>query len=190
MREYFQYVIAHHPLCNHYGDHVYSIRGRKICRGCTCQYSGIVSGLVITLVGNYYSWWLTVTDFILGLILYAMIAPTVFFSLFNIKYHWIKDISRFMLGIAITWSFILFILTTSNLIRLWILINFLPGTVFFCYLRDKRNSEICMKCEEYSTKPYCSGLEAYVTAGDVKYDEETTEKMNVPIPLNLQQLKE
>ena len=65
------YRISHHPLCDNFNEHVYQIRGRKICRGCTMQYSGIIFAFLLVFLGSlpFINFWPR-NEFQIGIILY------------------------------------------------------------------------------------------------------------------------
>jgi len=190
MRQYIQYVLAHHPLCDNYRSHVYIIAGRKICRGCLCQYTGVIAGMIIPFIVILLDWWTGMTDIQIGVILYILITPSVFTGLLDTEKRKFKDVARFLLGVAFTWSFILLIVTSNNIVRLWILVNFIPGAIFFSYLRGRRNEKTCQQCTEISDRPYCSGLGDYSRALDVIYPENKQEMIIITSSLEMREIKE
>ena len=122
------YRISHHPLCDNFSEHVYLIRGQKVCRGCTMQYSGMIFAFLFVIIGSFpiIDFWATWSDFQIGILLYFLIIPTLL-TAFIINNRKFKDVARFMLGMAFTIAFILFIFSPNFLVKAFILINFLPG---------------------------------------------------------------
>lgn len=157
------YRISHHPLCNNFSDHTYNINGRKVCRGCFMQYSGMILSLFIILLGSLPSLqlWNRLNEIEVGLIIYLMILPT-FITAFIIKNRKMKDFARFMLGASFTIAIIQFVFTPSVFIKIWIALNFIPGYLYLNRRRAKKNEEICHLCPEYGNIPYCSGYQIYV----------------------------
>lgn len=156
------YRLSHHPLCTNYSEHVYIIRGRKVCRGCLMQYSGMISSFIIVTMGNLpiFKWWTGLTEIQVGLVLYAMVIPTLI-TTFLLDNREIKDVARFLLGASFTIAFIQLIFTPDFLIKGWILINFVPGYIYLNKTRSMKNSDICSACNEFNQMPYCSGYQVY-----------------------------
>lgn len=153
--------VSHHPLCMNFEDHIYHIRGKRICRGCVMQYSGMVISLVIITIGALFSIWSELNEIQIGIVLYLLIIPTIL-TAFLLKNRVLKDIARFMLGISFTVAFLLLIFTPDFLIKGWIVINFIPGYMYLNMRRGEKNSEICENCEEYNNLPNCRGYQTYV----------------------------
>jgi hypothetical protein len=42
-------VLAHHPLCGRFEEHVFVLRGRKVCRGCVTAYPAAITALLAFL---------------------------------------------------------------------------------------------------------------------------------------------
>ena len=154
------YRISHHPLCDHFKDHVYVIRGNKICRGCVMQYSGMIFSFISVSVGYFLGWWVGLTEIQIGFILYILVLPTIL-TAFLVKNRKIKDIARFLLGASFSLAFILLIFTPDWLIKGWILLNFIPGYMYLNKRRAKKNNEVCSQCEEKEKIPNCSGYQIY-----------------------------
>ncbi|MHA1978789.1 MAG: hypothetical protein ACW98I_17945 [Candidatus Hodarchaeales archaeon] len=156
------YRISHHPLCDNFGEHTYLIRGRKVCRGCTMQYSGMVLAFLLVILGslpiiNYWAAW---NEFQIGILLYFLIFPTIL-TAFVIKNRKLKDIARLLLGMAFSVAFLLFIFTPNLFVKGFIIINFLPGYFYLQKRREHKNNEICEECNEYEHFPHCSGYQIY-----------------------------
>ena len=156
------YRISHHPLCDYFGDHVYHIRGRKVCRGCAMQYSGMIFAFVIVILGSLpiFNFWTSTNEIQVGIILYFLVLPTLI-TAFVIKNRKFKDAARFMLGMAFTIAFVVFIFTPNILVKIFIFFNFLPGYIYLQKRREAKNTEICINCDEYERSPYCSGYQIY-----------------------------
>jgi uncharacterized membrane protein len=166
------YRISHHPLCDNFSDHVYLIRGRKVCRGCTMQYSGMILAFLLILFGSLpiINFWRGWNDFQIGILLYILILPTIS-TAFIIKSRKVKDVARFMLGMAFTIAFILFLLTPNLLVKGFIAINFLPGYIYLQKRREIKNNEICEDCSEYEHTPFCSGFQIYTDRESIFFSQ-------------------
>jgi uncharacterized membrane protein len=154
------YRISHHPLCTHFEHHVYQIRGKKICRGCAMQYLGMFCALFIMIIGYPMKWWYGLKEIQIGVLLYLLIIPTVL-TAFLIENRIIKDIARFLLGTSFSIAFVLLIFTPDWIIKIWILINFIPGYMYLNRRRIQKNEEVCLTCSEKDQFPYCSGYQIY-----------------------------
>ena len=90
------YRLAHHPLCSKFDDHLYIIRGKKVCRGCVNLYSGMIAGIILAPIFVFVlniSFWVT---FIATNIMFIFTPISAFLK----PPRWFKDISRFLLGVA------------------------------------------------------------------------------------------
>lgn len=156
------YRISHHPLCDNFGEHVYQIRGRKVCRGCAMQYSGMILAFLVVFLGSLpvTNFWVNWNEFQVGIILYFLIFPTIITALI-IKNRILKDIARLMLGMAFTIAFIVLLFTPNLLVKVFIFINFFPGYIYLQKRREIKNMEICKECNEFEHSPYCSGYQIY-----------------------------
>ncbi|UCE14301.1 MAG: hypothetical protein JSV04_03770 [Candidatus Heimdallarchaeota archaeon] len=183
------YRISHHPLCDHYKDHVYRFRGNKICRGCVMQYSGMIFSFFIITIGTFFQWWKGLTEIQVGLVLYAMILPTLL-TAFLIENRIIKDVARFLLGASFSLAFIQFVFTPDWLIKLWILINLIPGYIYLNKRRAKKNDEVCNQCEERINIPLCSGYQIFADREKIFMAQAVKGGIHDPFALSPDQLEE
>jgi len=157
------YRLAHHPLCSKFDDHVYIIKGKKVCRGCVMLYSGMIFGLILAPIVVFVlniSYWMSFV---------AMFSMFIFtpISAFLEPPRWFKDISRFLLGIAMIGaglSVILSIVTLTQGINWWAVAVFLTtialyfsSRFYFTRFRDRKNEQICRNCEQFYN-PRCDGM--------------------------------
>ncbi|MHA1115871.1 MAG: hypothetical protein K9W45_05595 [Candidatus Heimdallarchaeum aukensis] len=159
----YPYRLAHHPTCEKYKDHVYTIKGIKVCRGCFNLYLGQIVGLILAFILSFVldvEFWI---PFILTYVLYS-------FTLLNLKFEiprLIKDFFRFLLGIAVIMSYLTVILSIFELIKginiLAIVSLFLVGLThllsrtLLVKWRNGQNRKICLSCEQYHL-PRCEGM--------------------------------
>lgn len=157
------YRLAHHPLCSKFDSHVYTIRGKKVCRGCVNLYSGMIFGLIlapIVVFVLHIDFWI------------AFIATNVLFiftpiSAFLEPPRWFKDICRFMLGIAMISAGLSIILGIVAIIqgKLWgpliviliTLVVYISSRAYFTRFRNRKNEEVCRNCEQFYN-PRCDGM--------------------------------
>jgi hypothetical protein len=126
------------------------------------QYSGMIFAFLLIFIGSIplINFWANWNEFQIGIILYLLIFPTILTALI-IKNRKLKDIARFMLGMAFSIAFVVFIFTPNLLIKGFIFINFLPGYIYLQKRRETKNMAICMECDEFEHSPYCSGYQIY-----------------------------
>ncbi|MHA1166186.1 MAG: hypothetical protein ACTSP4_11820 [Candidatus Hodarchaeales archaeon] len=181
------YRISHHPLCDEFHDHVYVIRGIKVCRGCVMQYSGMISALTVLIIG-FLAGWTGLTEIQYGVILYLLIIPT-FVTAFVLENRLFKDIARFLLGSSFTIALLLLVFTPDWLIKGWIVINFAPGYWYLNKRREKRNNEICRGCSDYSKIPDCPGYQILADRERIFTVRAYTGGVNDPYSLDPDQLE-
>jgi len=162
----YPYRWAHHPLCEKFSDHVYTIKGYKICRGCFNMYLGMLVGMIIIPLLVLYAKFNYLYLFIL---LWFLFLPTPL-SVYLHARRVVKDISRQLLGIGIITTFTTITVALISFFKnkdYWGLV--VAIIVFFIYVlsykilskeRERRNRAICMSCEQYGL-PKCEGLESY-----------------------------
>ena len=185
------YRISHHPLCDNFSEHVYHINGKKVCRGCVMQYSGMIVAFVLIIIGNLPSLhlWKFLNEFQVGLVLYLMISPTIL-TAFIIKNRKIKDFARFTLGASFTIAIAQFLFTPNLIIKFWIAINFIPGYLYLNKRRAVKNEEICQICPEYKNIPYCAGFQTYSQREQIFLSQIMQGGIKDPLSLPPDQLEE
>lgn len=158
------YLLTHHPLCEHFEDHVFNIRGIKVCRGCTMLYSGMIISIILLLIGsalsgifvpNFVAFWyadvMTLFIYEIGavILLYLLVVPAVGISLTDLPRP-IKDAARFVLGgtMALSLLIILSPFYSTIFLRIWVLLNFIVFWFSMSYYRKKRNDKQCNECTD------------------------------------------
>ncbi len=159
----YPYRLAHHPICSHFDDHVYMIKGLRICRGCVNMYSGVLIGIILAPIAVFVlqiNFWVA---FATTNVLYIFTPISIIFNPPRI----IKDISRLLLGVALISSLLSIVLSVVRLVEglnygaiSVIIITFsiyLSSRFYFSRLRDKRNENVCRNCEQFYL-PRCDGM--------------------------------
>ncbi|MHA1994220.1 MAG: hypothetical protein ACW97Z_06740 [Candidatus Hodarchaeales archaeon] len=125
------------------------------------QYSGMSLAVFLIFFDFFFQvLFSTLTEFQFGIVLYFLILPT-FLTTFIIKNRLLKDISRFMLGLAFTFAIFLVFTSPDWIVKGYLLLNFIPGYYYLQKRRETKNEEICIECQEYEHRPYCSGYQTY-----------------------------
>ncbi len=122
------------------------------------QYLGIIFAFIVILANllifQEFNW----SDFQIGILLYLLIFPTII-TAFLIENRLVKDIARFMLGVAFSIALTLVIFVDNWIVKGFILLNLLPGYYYLQKRREEKNEEICKVCNEYEHLPYCTGFQ-------------------------------
>ena len=144
---------SHHPNCSLFADHVYTIKGYRICRGCTNFYSGLVLGVVFYIIFSFYK----IIDVPLSLLIIIFTFIPTTFSVFLKLNRIIKDIARFSLGFSTASSiYIIFSAIYNSIVDslLWYRVV-IPIAVIFAFFTIKKiftskrfdyNAKICLNC--------------------------------------------
>lgn len=183
------YRLSHHPFCDQFKNHVYIIRGKKYCRGCIMQYSGMVISFIVLFPGVLFGWLHIQSDIEVGFVLYILILPTLITS-FLIENRKLKDTARFLLGVSFILAFIQLVLTPDWIIKGWILLNFIPGYIYLNKKREKNNNHICEKCPEKNNQPNCTGYQIYSDRERIFLSQAISGGISDPFALPPDQLEE
>ena len=159
----YPYRLAHHPLCHHFEDHVYTIGNYKVCRGCANFYSGMIIGIILA----------PIVVFVIEINFWVAFATTNILFIFTPLSvvlnppRVIKDFSRLLLGIAMISSFLSVVLAIVRLVEGLnygaIAVIIITPTIYFTSryyfrgLRDRRNENVCRNCEQFYL-PHCDGM--------------------------------
>lgn len=163
----YPYRLAHHPLCERFSDHVYHIKGYKVCKGCVNFYIGLIIGTALTPIAIF----VLNIDFWIALIATNMLYIFTPLSLLINPPRILKDFFRLLLGIAMISMLVTIILAIVELSRgfnIWalvimmitILVYFLSKR-YFMRLRSRGNEKICRECDQFFL-PFCEGMEQKV----------------------------
>lgn len=183
------YRLSHHPLCEQFQDHVYLIRGRKFCRGCVMQYSGIIVFILILVIGSISNLWSGISDIQVGLVLYFLVFATLV-ATYLVRNRVVKDIARFLLGVSFSLAITLWVFTPDLLVKGWILLNFIPGYIYLNKKRSRNNNLVCIGCEEFKRQPVCSGYQIYSDREKIFLGQAVHGGIRDPFALSPEQLED
>ena len=156
----FHYRLAHHPTCDNFSEHFYRLFGKKVCRGCVMMYSGLITGLFILILAQFYLW--GSEPYLNFFLVYAFFLPTVYSAYFKPR-RWIRDIFRFFLGFTYTQAIIsVYLSFTSGIWWAAILVigTYIWGSTKLSGQRVVSNNKVCLACPEVNDR-HCSGLKQY-----------------------------
>jgi hypothetical protein len=160
-RNTFQLLIAHHPNCEPYEDHVFKIGKLRLCRGCTLSYPQAYGLPILVLAWAkawaffestafkiHNIWWFTIAITILGVTTY-----------FTKKYaRIINDIYKVARGFLLGFFFIIIIIEPwPYKIAFGVLIAGLM--IYLSTRRGKDMERTCNECEYSASFNDCPGWE-------------------------------
>jgi uncharacterized membrane protein len=136
---------AHHPHCDRYSNHLLWIGEHPFCLGCTCMYSGMLSGVILT---TFLEWSTVQFEGWVALHL-ILLLPTIIQPWFQNKTF--KIISRFTLGFNIASYFVSGLLLISPPFSVWlfralVVIMFLIGQRLIKHIRNHYTYNPCSDC--------------------------------------------
>ena len=138
IRSLFSVFFSHHPLCGHYDNHTFNLRGFHLCKGCTMGYTGMALGL-------YWGFFFNPGIFVVSQFLLANLIYFLIVELIEI-YEPAKLFSRILTGMC-AGLMISLIFTEVFWLKFIIIIIFviLANLIaYFRYLSFKRNcSQFC-----------------------------------------------
>lgn len=136
---------AHHPHCDRHFNHLMWIRGRPLCLGCVCMYSGIAIGSVIALTTN----WAQISFFAWLVLHTTLVMPTIFqIKLQNKRF---KIFSRTLLGVSISTYFLSGVFFISPpfqrpIFVILLCLHFLAVYKSLSWLRNRYSQSPCENC--------------------------------------------
>ena len=139
-------ILSHHPLCGEFDDHVFRIRGRYVCIGCTTVYPSALVALLLLWVLNVSSFEITFpiafSSFALNLIRFLS------------KSHRYSALFNVFLGVSLGAS-VLAVIHSSGSLQLAAVLLVLSVTIIFSYAKGNRVLAKCRSCERYREWPSC-----------------------------------
>jgi uncharacterized membrane protein len=162
----FRYLLAHHPICWQFREHLIRINGWNLCLGCTGFYSGFLLATIIILFGflDSLSWMQLV---ILAIFFYL---PTMLrlgnITLFNPSHRNIRISLRGLLGVGIAIGIFSIINAPSFELQIF---QIILGSLFYGILTFKRYrtgpkewDSLCETCT-FTRNIKCPGMEPLFT---------------------------
>ena len=148
-------ILAHHPTCRYYHNHIIWVGKRPLCLGCSMMTCGVLAGIwLITHLGFFTTVPFSVLLF-LGVWLYLLAIVQIWVQ---VKAY--KILARFCLGISVVWLFYAGLWLTPWSLEGWALkVGFL--TTFYIVwnltleIRSQYAVSPCQHCPE-GRFPICS----------------------------------
>jgi len=152
-------LLAHHPLCGKFDDHMLNIKGRKVCRGCVTVYPTAIL-IFISMLFIRLEFELA---FMVSLMLFGI-------QLLRFLYsgHLISIAFNILLGSSLASVLYSAIICPADL-RIYVYPFIAVVIVSFEYLKGKRMLDKCHKCPEHGSFPKCArGSEGLKTVNNRK----------------------
>lgn len=139
-------ILSHHPLCGRFDDHVFKVRGRSVCIGCSTVYpSALVTALVLLGVGPVpFS----------TVIAIALSSFAVNLLRFLVKGHRLSVLFNAGLGMSVGAALFSAVYASEDLRLVVVLVAIAVGAVF-SLLKGYRVFATCKSCEHYPEFPSC-----------------------------------
>ena len=139
-------ILAHHPLCGRFDDHVFKIRGRYVCLGCATVYpSAILTVLLLSLMNS--------SSFRIAFPI-ALSAFALNLMRFLSKSHRRSILFNASLGVSLGASLLSAIHAPENL-QLVVVFVGLAVAFSFSLLKGYRLFAKCKNCPRYREFPSC-----------------------------------
>lgn len=149
-------ILAHHPLCGEFEDHVFKIRGRYVCIGCATVYpSAILTALLLSITNS--------SSFEIALPI-ALSAFALNLMRFLSKSHRLSILFNASLGVSLGASLLSAIHAPENL-QLVVVFVGLAVAFSFSLLKGYRLFAKCKNCPRYREFPYCHNSKSSQVSG-------------------------
>ncbi|MBU1158629.1 MAG: hypothetical protein KKE24_04745 [Candidatus Thermoplasmatota archaeon] len=141
-------ILSHHPLCGRFDDHVFKIKGRRVCRGCATVYPSALVTALLLLIVSPISFAIT---FPIALSFFAV-------NLMRLlsKNHRLSILFNACLGISLGAALFSAIYAPEGL-QLVVVIAGLAVAISFSFLKGRRVFSTCRSCQRYREFPSCCG---------------------------------
>jgi hypothetical protein len=152
-------LLAHHPLCGKFDDHMLNIKGRKVCRGCVTVYpTAILIFFSILFIRPEFE-----PIFIVSLVLFGI-------QLIRFLYpgHLVSIIFNIILGSSLA-SVLYSAIICPNDLRIYVYTLIAAVIVSFEYFKGRRMLDKCHNCPDHGSFPNCArGSEGHKTVNNGK----------------------
>lgn len=139
-------LLAHHPLCGRFDDHLLTVRGRKVCRGCITVYPTFAVILLLLFLGR--------PEF-LPAFAGSLIVFAAQLMRFLIKGRGWSIFFNAALGSSLALVAYAALVCPSEL-RVFVYPFILTVIVVFEYLKGKRMLNQCKECPDRANYPRCA----------------------------------
>lgn len=169
---------SHHPKCSYFEDHVFIIRGRKFCRGCTCFYPSLLISLLVSVVFQVYS----LESYLLIPLLTLMLVPTLLSFRFTFP-RLLKDMNKSLLGINTGLAFAVILLNPDLLVKAIVIVVLVPSAWYVEKRRERKNLAVCESCPQFE-QMFTYSCDGYREVGDRMQISRVVSQSTIPDPLS------
>ncbi|MHA1368432.1 MAG: hypothetical protein ACTSWN_01930 [Promethearchaeota archaeon] len=149
-------LLSHHPRCEKFKDHVFTINGHGFCIGCFVGYPAMFISIMLAFLFDFFN----IPHYLLFYTGCAMLSPTIIhvFGIIRKKRH--RMISRSAVGGGVglvIGSILLSDGTFASKIFILFVLSIIYGAVIGAY-RTFQVGSTCKKCEFRDSWPKCPGM--------------------------------
>ncbi|MFW9924181.1 MAG: hypothetical protein ACFFDW_12930, partial [Candidatus Thorarchaeota archaeon] len=146
-------IFGHHPACNQYKNHYFSIGPINFCIGCTSIYTALILYTILFFVApsvfRYNVYVITILPF-------AGFGLAIIHVFLNFNNKWIKAFFRFTAGFGIGAYIAIIIVVPSWWVRIVLAALLLGGNQFYGLSRGRnKNRNKCPDCPLSQADPPC-----------------------------------
>ena len=139
-------MLAHHPLCGRFDDHLLNIRGRKVCRGCVTVYPTFAFIMVLLFMGR--------PEF-MAAFMASLFSFTFQLLRFLIPGRGWSIFFNTVLGSSLALAAYSAIVCPPDL-RLFVYPFIVTVIVVFEFLKGRRMLKRCKECPSHASYPRCA----------------------------------
>ena len=132
---------SHHPVCVPFSNHVFKIRGKELCRGCTMFYSSFITGFAFSIILGLYQW----NAILLGSLMALLLLPLVLAQVVKLPRR-IRDMTKAFLGFNAGLGVLAILLHPDLLVKAIIILVAIPMIIIVEQVRSKRDFSITITC--------------------------------------------
>lgn len=139
-------LLAHHPLCGKFDDHMLNIKGRKVCRGCVTVYPTTVLVLIsMFVIRPEFE-----PVFVFSLVLFGIQLPR-----FLCSGRLTSIVFNIILGSSLA-SVLYSALICPDDLRILVYPFIVAVIVSFEYFKGRRMLNMCRSCPDHGSFPKCA----------------------------------
>jgi hypothetical protein len=139
-------ILSHHPICGEFDDHLFKIRGRYVCIGCTTVYPSAIITMVLFSIMNISSFDIVFPIALSCFLVYLM-------KMFG-KGHRLALPFNVILGVSVGTS-ILSAINAPKDIQLPVIVIGIVVAISFSFFKGRRVLKRCKRCSRYPEFPSC-----------------------------------
>ena len=159
------YMFTHHPDCNPYSSHVWTIGHWKFCKSCSTGF--IMLNLLFLIFFINISLTKLFSNMVVDFTFIVILLPfSLLYLLDSFGNKFVHSIVRIMFPLFAITLFISFIFITNPFVKILLLGWILIGIVLMFKRRKTKMMKICTDCEYKADFDHCPGFEKLRTLAD------------------------